>query len=147
MCTHLLPYDPKQIVFTLLEVPLRIPKTRKKSKVKYVTVNALMRVHHKSMHSIKTRMYGVYEKLLKSVTSPKKPFKGKYTALFVYYAPDRRKRDVSNMCAFTDKFLMDTLVKNNILDDDDCRTVFATHYVYGGVVKDSNYINFYLIKE
>ena len=140
-----LPYREEDLVYSLTGIPLKVPGAKKTSKAKYCTVNALIRVHYRTFHSIRVRMYKLMRKLIQE--NPVELSTNKYTAVFVYYAPDKRRRDLSNMCAFIDKFLMDSLVHEEVIPEDDVSIIVGTHYIFGGVTPNNNTISFYLFKE
>lgn len=141
-----LPYQEKDLVYSLTGIPLKVPGAKKTSKAKYCTVNALIRVHYRTFHSVRVRMYKLIRKLIQANPVQSLP-DNKYTAVFVYYAPDKRRRDLSNMCAFIDKFLMDSLVHEEVIPEDDVSIIIGTHYIFGGVTPNNNTISFYLFKE
>ena len=56
---------------------------------------------------------------------------------YIYYAPDKRKRDLMNVIAVIDKFFQDALTENKCIKSDDTDTVISVNCNYGGVDKDN----------
>jgi len=55
---------------------------------------------------------------------------------YVYYAPDKRKRDLMNVIAVADKFFQDALVEYGCIETDDTDTVVKITSLFGGVDKE-----------
>jgi len=55
---------------------------------------------------------------------------------FTLFNKTKRRRDLSNFCTVVDKFVLDTMVKMKIIEDDDCFTVPNIEYKFGGVSED-----------
>lgn len=62
---------------------------------------------------------------------------GKVHLIFTYYAPDRRRRDITNVLCIHDKFAVDALVEEGCLEDDNYDYVLSSHYLFGGIDKDN----------
>jgi len=55
---------------------------------------------------------------------------------YVYYAPDKRKRDLMNVIAVADKFFQDALVETGCIETDDTDTVVKITSLFGGIDKE-----------
>jgi hypothetical protein len=55
---------------------------------------------------------------------------------YVYYAPDKRKRDLMNVIAVADKFFQDALVETGCIETDDTDTVVKITSLFGGTDKE-----------
>lgn len=64
-------------------------------------------------------------------------FLGKIEISYVYYAPDKRKRDLMNVIAVVDKFFQDALVEEGCIVTDDTDTVIKITSIYAGVDKNN----------
>lgn len=63
----------------------------------------------------------------------KLPKLNKIRISYVLYAPDKRRRDISNVCSIIDKYFSDCLVELNKLTDDDYQHIPLIAYGWGGV--------------
>ena len=115
------------LLLKLTNIPVRIKKTLRT--YHQYDINTLIGKHNKSVYIMKKRYYEVIGKHFFGAPRIIEPVK----LVFIFYAKDRNKRDLSNMCAITDKFITDLMVKLNILKDDDVTKVTGVEYVYGGL--------------
>ena len=56
---------------------------------------------------------------------------------YVYYAPDKRNRDLMNVIAVVDKYFQDALVVANLIKDDNTSIIKKIQIKYGGVDKEN----------
>lgn len=52
---------------------------------------------------------------------------------YIYYAPDRRKRDLMNVISVVDKYFQDALVERGCIEADDMGIVKEINAKYGGI--------------
>lgn len=106
----------------------------------------------RDMRSVKARN-SLKQKYAELVTAsfpikPKQPYKLPYKTLLIYYAPDKRIRDIDGMCTIVNKFTLDALVVAGLLADDNTRLIGNTHFAYGGLSHNkTSYINFHIFKD
>ena len=123
-------------VFELKKIPLQIRMT-KRTVFRY-NMNVFMRIHWRKLAQMVKALnpiikQGIPENTIQ-ITEP-------CHILFVYYAPNKIKRDLSNMCAVLDKMVIDTLTKEGVFIDDNVNVIGNVHYHYGGMLKGSHYID------
>ena len=56
---------------------------------------------------------------------------------YVYYAPDKRNRDLMNVIAVVDKYFQDSLVVSGVIKDDNTSIIKKIKIKYGGVDKSN----------
>lgn len=59
------------------------------------------------------------------------------TLLFVYFAPDKRVRDLGNMLAIHEKYFSDALVELGCLPDDSYEFINEIVYKFGAICKEN----------
>jgi len=64
-------------------------------------------------------------------------FDQKIQISYIYYAPDKRKRDLMNVIVVIDKFFQDALTEYNCIKSDDTDTVVEVKCQYGGVDREN----------
>lgn len=65
---------------------------------------------------------------------------------FTLWAPDKRKRDRSNVLCVHEKFFCDALVELGCIGDDNDKYISSTHYYTGGIDRDNPRVDI-LVKE
>ncbi len=91
-----------------------------------------------------------YTVLLKSMLQPVpvSPYTGKVRLLYVYYAPNKIRRDLDNMTSVVMKFTNDALVQYGFLVDDSTSQIQNIHLSYGGIDPEKfNHIDLYIFKD
>ena len=109
-----------------VKMPLFVELGKKKKRKYYLNLNIYrLQVGH-LINNIKKEYHRIAEPLIPRV-------KWKYVELFYkIFLPDRRKRDISNVCSVIDKNFCDSLVKCEVIPDDNYEFVQDIHYSYGG---------------
>lgn len=64
-------------------------------------------------------------------------FLGKVQIDYIYYAPDKRKRDLMNVIAVVDKFFQDAMTDNRCIASDDTSTVIKVTSEYAGIDRNN----------
>jgi Holliday junction resolvase RusA-like endonuclease len=111
-------------------------------------MNVVMRLNYRVAHDI----HKAYDKALSGRLLEARlshdAIQDPLTLVFTYTSPDKRKKDLSNMLAYTDKHLSDLLVKQGIILDDSTAYINRVIYLYTGIKpKIANPINLYIYKD
>lgn len=142
---HDLQYLTSDHLWTIPGIPLKVNKTR--GKPDKGDLNSFINIgHRKAQNGVKQR----YTKLLQSMfpKEPTEPYSGLVKLLYVYYAPDKRIRDLGNMCALLMKFSEDALVQSGFLTDDNTKHIQNIHFAYGGLDPSKfNHVDLHIFKD
>ena len=113
-----------------VKLPISIPYGSRKIKNYYLNLNQYRNWHYQVSNKIK--------KLFKERVEGNLDFSfvGKVEIEYVYYAPDKRVRDLMNVIAVADKFFQDALTENGCIESDDTKTVTKITSIYGGVDRE-----------
>lgn len=127
--------------------PLPITVKRPRGKPEQIHLNSFINLGRRpAQNSMKKRYTKLVHRLLPE--PPPTPYQGLVKFLFIYYAPDARIRDLSNMCAIVDKFTSDAVVEAGFIADDNTGFIQNVHYAYGGKdVNKFNHARLYIFKD
>jgi len=114
----------------LCSLPLYIELWRKKKRY-YLNLNNYRNWHHHVSNKLKKKYKAMVTDAF-HVSSLDTPC----SLLFVYYAPTRAKRDISNVCAIHDKFFSDALVDLWVIPDDNTDYITSVTYEFGGICRE-----------
>ena len=110
-------------------LPIKVPVSGIKSV--YLNLNQYRNWHYHTSNKAKIAFKELVTRQLDEV------YEGKVEIDYLYYAPDKRKRDLMNVIAVADKFFQDTLVENGKIKTDDTETVIYISCQYMGIDKDN----------
>lgn len=88
--------------------------------------------------------------LLKSYLKPipSIPYEERAKLLYIYYAPDKRLRDLGNMSTIIMKFTEDALVKAGFIKDDNTNHIQNIHFSYGGLCGNKcSHVDLHIFKD
>jgi Holliday junction resolvase RusA-like endonuclease len=110
-------------------MPIHVELGKKKKRKYFLNLNIFRLQHGHVINNVKKEYHRIAEPLI-----PR--YKYKYIRLtYELYLPDRRKRDISNLCSVIDKNFCDSLVKVGVIEDDNYEFLQDVHYKYGGYDK------------
>ena len=113
--------------YTTFSVPLSIETGVNKKKKHYLNLNLYRNMPFHLNNNLKKEMK-------KLVSSLGLGFKyEKYNLLYRLYLPDKRLRDISNVCCVIDKYVCDALVEQGIVPEDNYQYLDKIVYTIGGV--------------
>ena len=138
-------YKKEDLLWVTDPIPLALKHGR--AKPKKADLNSFINLgHRKSQNAVKQ----AYAKFLQGVlpSPPKEPYNDIVKFLFTYYAPDKRIRDLGNMCALVDKFTSDVVVDLGFITDDSTRHIHNIHFAYAGLDENKfNHARLYIFKD
>jgi len=73
-------------------------------------------------------------------------FAGQIRIDYLYYAPDKRTRDLMNVISVIDKFFQDAMVESGCIDSDDLSTVVEVNSKYMGIDKIAHRLDVIITK-
>jgi len=130
MSKHDIVYLAEDHLWSFKGLPVTLPRPRSKSL--QATLNFFTNMANRmSQNSMKQRYHALLGPILGS--PPPVPYRGKVKLLYVYYAPDKTKRDLDNMTAIVMKFTNDSLVKYGFLEEDNTHHIQNIQLTYGGL--------------
>jgi len=115
----------------LVTLPISITSGSKKIRKRYLNLNQYRNWHYQTSNKLKI----LFKEQVKGNLDFS--FLGKIEISYVYYAPDKRKRDLMNVIAVVDKFFQDALVEEGCIVTDDTDTVIKITSIYAGVDKNN----------
>ena len=138
-------YKAEDLLWVTQPIPLVLKIGR--AKPKKADLNSFTNLgHRKSQNSVKQ----AYAKYLKNVLPepPLEPYLDRVKFLFTYMAPDRRIRDLGNMCAMVDKFTSDVVVDLGFIVDDSTKYIHNIHFAYAGIDENKfSHARLYIFKD
>jgi len=118
---------------TILPLPTYTKGRGDKKKTNLLSLNVFRNLHHYSKNKVKQDYADIVREFVKTLPKYKK-IQPKYTLYF----NNNRKRDLDNYTFPIHKFLMDTLVEEDVLEDDNYDYVTGFSTKFGGI--DENYV-------
>ena len=116
---------------TKFNVPLFIEVGVKKKKKQYLNLNLYRNMPFHLNNNLKKAMKKIVYEL--GLT-----FKyDKFNIHYKLFLPDKRLRDISNVCCIIDKYVCDALVENGNVPDDNYQQLDRVLYSFGGVDVDN----------
>ena len=115
----------------LVTLPISITSGSKKIRKRCLNLNQYRNWHYQTSNKLKI----LFKEQVKGNLDFS--FLGKIEISYVYYAPDKRKRDLMNVIAVVDKFFQDALVEEGCIVTDDTDTVIKITSIYAGVDKNN----------
>lgn len=113
-----------------ITAPLYVDLPRKRGhKRYYLSMNNYRNWKGFESNQVKQTFKELIYPLLEGVGSLKTPVK----ATFTFYAPDKRRRDLSNFCSVVEKFMDDVMTAWGVIPDDDTRYLKEVTYKFGGI--------------
>lgn len=110
----------------MISVPLSTPAGSKKFNL---NLNEYRNAHYKVIAKAKLN----YANLIFSDVKRLPKFTPPIKITITFFAPNAKRRDLSNVCSIVDKFFCDELVKLKKLPDDDVTSIPKCVYLYGGI--------------
>jgi Holliday junction resolvase RusA-like endonuclease len=117
-----------------ITLPILIHTTKSKTpKSKfYLNLNTYRNAHFQKLNHAKVFFKEmVQEMTIEELSEPP------YSITYTYYAPTKRKCDISNVCSIIDKFVCDAFTEIGLWEDDNIDFVKKVSYVWGGVDKEN----------
>jgi len=110
----------------IVKMPIHVELGKKKKRKIFLNLNIFRLQHGHMINNVKKQYHTIAEPLI-----PK--YKYDYIKLdYELFLPDRRKRDISNLCSVIDKNFCDSLVKMGVVEDDNYEFLQEVTYRYGG---------------
>lgn len=145
MSQHNIEYLSEDHLWSFKGLPVTLLRPR--SSAQQVNLNFFINMGNRmTQSSLKKR----YTKLLGSHLKPfpAEPYQGLVKLLYVYYAPDKRVRDLDNMTGLIMKFTNDALTKYGYIEDDNTKHIRNIHLAYGGLDPDKfNHCDLHIFKD
>lgn len=116
---------------TEFEVPLFIEVGVKKKKRQYLNLNLYRNMPFHLNNNLKKEMKRIVSDLGLDFNYTK------FHIEYELYLPDKRLRDISNVCCVIDKYVCDALVENGFVPDDNYQHLDKVTYIFGGVDVDN----------
>lgn len=117
--------------FTDFEVPLFIEVGVKKKKKQYLNLNLYRNMPFHLNNNLKKAMKEIVYTLQLNFQYDK------FNIQYKLFLPDKRLRDISNVCCVIDKYVCDALVENGNVPDDNYQHLDKVTYIFGGVDIDN----------
>lgn len=145
MSQHDIRYLAQDHLWTFEGLPITLLRPR--SKAQQVHLNFFTNMaNRKAQNTLKQKYTTLLGDYLQP--APKSPYPGRVKCLYVYYAPNRAIRDLSNMTTMVMKFTEDALVKYGFLVDDNTSYIQNIHLAYGGIDPDKrNFCDLHIFQD
>ena len=115
---------------------LRLPsKIRMGKKFHYLNLNQYRNWNFRVASQLKKLFSALMIPCLRGIHPIEGPLEVKYT----YFSKTKKKIDLTNACSVVDKFFLDSLVENKIIQDDNVSVIPSIQYEYGGVDGEESY--------
>ena len=115
-------------------VPLRVQTSKNKSFI--LNLNNYRGAHHRVLTNAKSNFQDIVINM-----DLRQQLRGMYLnpirVTYTYYPASNRKYDSMNVASIIDKFLMDALVKSDVIRDDNYKLVLWPNFIHGGVDRDN----------
>jgi hypothetical protein len=112
---------------TKFNVPLFIEVGVKKKKKQYLNLNLYRNMPFHLNNNLKKEMKRIVSELGLDF------YYEKFNIHYKLFLPDKRLRDISNVCCVIDKYVCDALVENGNVPDDNYQHLDRVLYSFGGV--------------
>lgn len=91
----------------------------------------------------KRKLKALYQSILRAQI-PKDAIRERVSLELVIHAPDRVRRDRSNMLSIHEKFVCDALVDHGVLEDDNDKFIESTTYRTGEIDKQNPRVDLFI---
>ena len=115
-------------------IPLRVQTSKNKSFI--LNLNNYRGTHYRVLTNAKSNFQDIVINM-----DLRQQLRGMYLnpirVTYTYYPASNRKYDSMNVASIIDKFLMDALVKSDVIRDDNYKLVLWPNFIHGRVDRDN----------
>lgn len=104
-----------------------------------LNLNIYRNLHYKVLNKLKIKYKELMEDNIKKLNTYKR-----CRLVYVVYKGDKRRFDISNICAVHDKFFCDAMVELGKIPDDCCDNIPEVIYKFGGIDKANPRVEIYI---